>query len=498
VRPWDVGPTTHVAAGTVRDMPSLDPAAARRLNDIGWLRRRYVDEGATVREIAVQVGCGHASVAVALRRHGIPVRTRGRRLGHPLLDDRDWLRRRYVVEGARQSDIAADLDLSRRPSVMLCNVAGSSRTTPSLRAAYPSCAFVMATKVGSPRLLGRVLITSLCLNHKASGGEDTAGGRFFPWGSKRSKSAEDVSPPPEPDEPNVAAPSGWWKATLEIASAVGGLLGFYLLLVGQATELWVTILVIWLCVLSFGLFVALFVLERRYRSLMQRIRTKYYRRAAFAEAARSLRKAHKALRDATYNFHEGQPHMEDYLRSLDCMQTAYTVIAGAECRVSVKELRHLDDPTEGQFYVQQFYVQTFGRSRNSQAPNRAPEDEPAPVISNTDFLTLFEDAGKTWFACNDLTQLPNYTNSNWDANTVAEQRYDYVATLVWPIRKDYTDENAVTQHDLVGYLCVDTLKADAFDKGTDFSFGAAFADTLYTFLALLRRDDPDRSRIEAA
>jgi hypothetical protein len=48
------------------------------LDDAGWLRRRYLDEGASTREIAREVGRDRKTVRTALRRHGIPARPPGR------------------------------------------------------------------------------------------------------------------------------------------------------------------------------------------------------------------------------------------------------------------------------------------------------------------------------------------------------------------------------------------------------------------------------------
>ena len=92
------------------------PAGQRQfplLDDAEWLARRYVDEGATQRQIAADAGCSRLAVQLAMARHGIEARPSGPRLLFPLLDDAEWLARRYVDEGATQRQIAAGAGCSK-------------------------------------------------------------------------------------------------------------------------------------------------------------------------------------------------------------------------------------------------------------------------------------------------------------------------------------------------------------------------------------------------
>jgi AraC-like DNA-binding protein len=83
-----------------------------QLGDASWLRRRYLDEGASMNVIAAEVGCGTATVRGALVAAGISRRPGGGRHQHPELTDRTWLRRRYVEELASPADIASKLGCS--------------------------------------------------------------------------------------------------------------------------------------------------------------------------------------------------------------------------------------------------------------------------------------------------------------------------------------------------------------------------------------------------
>ena len=50
-----------------------------RLDDAAWLRARYVERGLSSYAIAAALGCDPATVRLALRRHGMPVKPPGSR-----------------------------------------------------------------------------------------------------------------------------------------------------------------------------------------------------------------------------------------------------------------------------------------------------------------------------------------------------------------------------------------------------------------------------------
>ncbi len=104
-------PTTVLAALTRHDIPTRTANASRpgQLDDPGWLTRRYVTDGESQADIADEVGCSRSAVSAALTRHGIPTRPAGPPSRHRQLDDRSWLTRRYVTDGASQADIADEV-----------------------------------------------------------------------------------------------------------------------------------------------------------------------------------------------------------------------------------------------------------------------------------------------------------------------------------------------------------------------------------------------------
>jgi predicted transcriptional regulator len=83
-----------------------------QLADRAWLRRRYVEQAIPVTRIAAEVGCSEATARHALAAAGIARRPRGGQRRYHLLTSQAWLRQRYVEEAASIADIAAQLGCS--------------------------------------------------------------------------------------------------------------------------------------------------------------------------------------------------------------------------------------------------------------------------------------------------------------------------------------------------------------------------------------------------
>jgi transposase-like protein len=83
------------------------------LADEGWLHRRYVVEGASVKQIAREAGANPDTVRTALDRAGIE-RREYVALVYPQLDDREWLWEMYVVRGMGCKAIADEVGCSNR------------------------------------------------------------------------------------------------------------------------------------------------------------------------------------------------------------------------------------------------------------------------------------------------------------------------------------------------------------------------------------------------
>jgi len=99
--------------GSPKGVPLRDAgqqAACQQLQDRDFLLHRYVEDRMTIQQIADLVGCGVGRVRKALGEHEIPVRWVGRR--EPVHVDKRWLRRRYVTDLASIRDIAGELGCS--------------------------------------------------------------------------------------------------------------------------------------------------------------------------------------------------------------------------------------------------------------------------------------------------------------------------------------------------------------------------------------------------
>lgn len=67
------------------------------LNDASWLKEQYVNKKLGHKIIAKDIGCGRSSVLRALRRHGIETR-KNNGSKYKLLNDKEWLYNKYIVE----------------------------------------------------------------------------------------------------------------------------------------------------------------------------------------------------------------------------------------------------------------------------------------------------------------------------------------------------------------------------------------------------------------
>lgn len=84
---------------------------AMRLDDPQWLRRRYVHDLASIRQMAADCAVRPETVRSALVAAGVEIRPRGP-WRHPLLADHEFLRDAYVARGMTIAAIAEDLNVT--------------------------------------------------------------------------------------------------------------------------------------------------------------------------------------------------------------------------------------------------------------------------------------------------------------------------------------------------------------------------------------------------
>src|SRR4051794_21770573 len=103
-------------AGIYRDGRKRGRGRYPQLADPAWLRQRHVLDGARAEDIAAELGCDPSAVRAALRAAGIP--RLGRARAQLQLADHQWLRRRYLQDCASIQQIATELSchLQGRPA----------------------------------------------------------------------------------------------------------------------------------------------------------------------------------------------------------------------------------------------------------------------------------------------------------------------------------------------------------------------------------------------
>lgn len=98
------------------------------LSDGEWLRQKYVEECFSTSEIAKQIGCSKDGVRVALLRFNLKLRSAGQtnrikskrngfRSKYKELNDKEWLREKYIEEGFSLQDIAEFVGAKNHNSV---------------------------------------------------------------------------------------------------------------------------------------------------------------------------------------------------------------------------------------------------------------------------------------------------------------------------------------------------------------------------------------------
>jgi hypothetical protein len=152
---------------------------------------------------------------------------------------------------------------------------------------------------------------------------------------------------------------------------------------------------------------------------------------------------------------------------------------GCPIRVAIKQLVSTDDDTQGGDQNDiRLMVQDLARDRDTSV--RRTLD---PVDGNTDFREIVIGNAE-YFVSNRLSQLEGYENSHFPDGPPT-----YEATIVWPVRKIYEDDDDLAglrlngTSDFFGFLCVDSTKPDAFSKYDELLVGA-LAAALYLPLRL--------------
>ncbi|MFC1833474.1 hypothetical protein ACFL2Q_01900 [Thermodesulfobacteriota bacterium] len=197
------------------------------------------------------------------------------------------------------------------------------------------------------------------------------------------------------------------------------------------------------------------------------------RQASVAVAMSGLHDAFHAARDAYYSSTTGDTtnsvkrHIRD---SLGSFSAAFGIVTGASCRASIKQVSGAGQDTRN------LRVTTFCRFPDTTEPPKVQGDD--FISDNTDYRHIWTERERNCYCSNDILTETGYCNSHLTPQMMKEGRVQYRSTIVWPIRKALEEED----HDIWGFLCVDSLRPNVFMIDLDFAIGAAFADALYIVL----------------
>ena len=176
---------------------------------------------------------------------------------------------------------------------------------------------------------------------------------------------------------------------------------------------------------------------------------------------------------------------------------AFSMVAGARCRMSIKLLGRDDDAAEkgeGGFFVSTFARDALSHAVCKEQDEREGHDH--SVSENTDFRLILRRQRDYYFN-GDVSETRDYENSrlkNPQVNSQGSWQLPYKATIVWPIRYVLTrSETEVAQgaqfrdQDLYGFLTVDCNARNVFEERYDVQLGAALADSLFAVFDMYRR-----------
>jgi len=241
------------------------------------------------------------------------------------------------------------------------------------------------------------------------------------------------------------------------------------------------LLALWVCALATGLLLWNVRLGARYARLAARCA----RRARRSDALPRLADAVDAVSHATRALLAGGGDAAFVLGVKDALghlAEMYGIATGTPCRVTVKTVHAPPGHPD-------FAVETVCRSSGS--PGGRSHTSIDWVNDNTDFRLVLKE-GHEHFFCNDLPGAlgRGYRNSHLTDEVIAADELPYHATIVWPVRGRIPDDPDIW--DIVGFVCVDTRRENAFDPHVDVAPGVALCHTLYSGLLRLREARKER------
>lgn len=225
----------------------------------------------------------------------------------------------------------------------------------------------------------------------------------------------------------------------------------------------------------------------------------YSRKARYAEAMAKFHKTLHCLRDAFCAIEKGNAELSRrcIVESLSFFASAFSLITGVHCRSCIKTIDCEGD--EGN--IRNFYAETFERGST---PLLEVTEEPSShhendwIERNSDFFLLFRSKDNKFFS-NDLSKEGGYQNTHWPDDSanrekfIKNREYDYISTIVWPIRSTREVEKKEKKYKIIGFLCIDAKSRGVFWHKYDVDAGAILADALYYFMEAYNNIDEPKT-----
>lgn len=221
----------------------------------------------------------------------------------------------------------------------------------------------------------------------------------------------------------------------------------------------------------------------------------YSRKARYAEALTYYHMAFHKLRDAWWSLQSNSidQHLAENIKntiqsSVADFASAFSVITGVHCRACIKRLcyRDVDESSTDDHDERSIFTIDYCRDISTKRKQKNKLDSRDFVTENTDFLALLRNPNMKAFFSNDLPHYPGYQNSHWTPDIWRDRKFDYVSTMVWPIRKLLNPSGpSDPDKDYIGFICVDSSTRGVFIHRYDLWLGASYADMLYTVLKVL-------------
>ena len=215
----------------------------------------------------------------------------------------------------------------------------------------------------------------------------------------------------------------------------------------------------------------------------------FSRKARFAESTKNIHACVHSIRDAhkSIDKKDKEQALANLTKSLDALSVAFSIITGTHCRACIKIIVVKRSNHSGENDNVVVSTETLVRNSSSYS-NKNQSAKSSPISDNTDFNVIFTDDEK-YYLCNDLTKELGYINSNWPNHPdkrrdfINKRTYDYASTLVLPIRS-----GGMEGEKDIGFLCIDSLTRNIFERRYDVDHAAIVADTLYYLLLRYRNE----------